>query len=75
MDKYRRNTVFEELKDHCMFAKDGDYIEVTEWKNGEGFDVDITSSTISERFNLTWSQYKVLKKAVKVLSKADFTNI
>jgi hypothetical protein len=31
-----RKSKFMELKSYCTFAKENDYIEVTEWSNGKG---------------------------------------
>lgn len=70
MEKYKRNSVFSDLKKFDIFAKDSDFIEVTEWYNGEGFDVEISSS-LPERFQLTWGEYKALKKLVKELEKFE----
>lgn len=66
MDKYTKKVVFSELKKYDHFAGDNDFIEVTEWKNGEGFDVEI-SSKLPTRFQLTWGEFIALKKLVKNL--------
>lgn len=61
VEQYKRDSLFAELKQWDIgFAKDHDYIEVTEWKNGEGFDVDI-NETHHQKFQLTWGQYEALK--------------
>jgi len=64
IDSYSRNAVFAELKQFCTMAKEHDYIEITEWYNGEGFDVNINSTT-QESFEMTWGQYTALKKLIK----------
>ena len=66
MDKYKKKAVFSELKKYDLVANESDFIEVTEWKNGEGFDVDIVGK-LSTRFQLTWGEYTALKKLVKKL--------
>lgn len=45
-----------------LLARDSEYITVTEWANGEGFDVDIND----KRFGLTYGQLK----AINILSNA-----
>lgn len=70
MERYKRKAVFSELKKFDIFAKDSDFIEVIEWHNGEGFDVEISSS-LPERFQLTWGEFKALKKMVKELEKFE----
>jgi hypothetical protein len=66
MNKYKRKAIFTELEDFCHFANKGDYIEVTEWYNGEGFDVEVYGK-LSSRFQLTWGEYDALKKVIKKL--------
>ncbi len=50
------------------FAKKHDFVEVTEWANGEGFDV-LVESTKSERFSLSLGQFEAVKHLVKKLNK------
>lgn len=66
MDKYTKKAVFSYLKKYDHIANEEDFIEVTEWKNGEGFDVEIVGK-LSIRFQLTWGEYTALKKLVKKL--------
>lgn len=66
--KYERNAVFTSLKEFCILSRDHDYMEVTAWDNGEGFDVDIGGHH-SESFQLTYGQYDALKKLVKAMNK------
>jgi hypothetical protein len=68
MKKYTRNTVFTELTEYDVFAKEHDYIEVTEWKNGEGFDVEI-NGVIDQTFQISYGCFKALKKCVKALNE------
>ena len=57
---YQKKAKFCELKPYDHFAKEGDYIEVTDWDNGEGFDV-----TISEKhFSLTHGEWECLQVLV-----------
>ena len=57
MENYVRKAKFTQLKRYCHFAKDDDFMEVTEWNNGEGFDVVIGTE---QRFSLTLGQYECL---------------
>jgi len=66
MNKYTRKAVFICLKKYDHTANEQDFIEVTEWKNGEGFDVEIVGK-LSTRFQLTWGEYTALKKLIKKL--------
>jgi len=68
MKKYTRNAIFTELKEFDYLSKEDDFIEITEWYNGEGFDVTINSFG-NFNFQLTWGQYKALRKLIKKLEK------
>ena len=63
-----RRSVFSELKPFDHFAGEHDYIEVTEWTNGEGFDVEV-SGKLPTRFQLTYGEYKLLKILVKKIDQ------
>lgn len=67
--KSNRKSLFMELHGTCTFAKEseGDFIEITEWSNGEGFDVVIDDSAGLKTISLTWGEYKALKMLVKAL--------
>lgn len=68
IENYEKKTVFAKLQQFCGFAKEDDFIEITEWANAEGFDVDINGRKI-ERFQLTWGEFSAIKKLVKELDK------
>lgn len=63
---YNRKAVFTELTEFDHLAKPDDYIEVCEWHNGEGFDVEV-SGNMDSRFQLTWGQYEAMKALIKTL--------
>ena len=56
-----RRAVFAELKDYCMHSGDHDYMEVTEWSNGEGYDIIIDRKRGMERFSLTHGEWELLQ--------------
>jgi hypothetical protein len=56
MNEYTRKARMTELRKYDHLAKEHDFIELTEWHNGEGFDV-----TIGEKqFQLTYGEYEAL---------------
>lgn len=58
-----RKSIFSDLKDYCPFSKGDDFIEVTEWSNGEGFDVKISS--FNDRvFSFTHGEFELIKELV-----------
>lgn len=69
MERCNKKAIFSSLKKYCTFAREEDFIEVTEWKNGEGFDVEISNVSSSQRFQLTHGEYKAVKKLIKKLVK------
>ena len=60
MEQYDRKAKFTELKKYCHLAKEHDFIEVTEWHNGEGFDVTLGEKSIS----LTWGEFEAMTALV-----------
>jgi hypothetical protein len=67
-EKYERKAIFAKLKQFCHLAKEDNFIEVTEWANGEGFDVEV-QGPLSQRFQMTWGEYDALKSLIKKLNK------
>ena len=68
IEESKRKTLFTILKPFCYFAGEHDYVEVTEWTNGEGVDVEI-SGKLRTRFQLTYGEYDALKKLMKKIRK------
>lgn len=65
---YKLDAAFVLLKEFDHLAKPDDFIEVSLWHNGEGFDAHCSSHG-EQSFHLTWGQFKALKKLVKRLDK------
>ncbi len=64
--RYKLDTAFASLKDFDICSKPDDFIEVSLWHNGEGFDAHLSSHG-EQHFQLTWGQFKALKKLIKEL--------
>jgi hypothetical protein len=58
-----RKSLFASLEG--AYHKEGDFIEVTEWSNGEGYDVTINE----KQFSLHFTEYEALKKIIKKFEK------
>jgi len=68
IESYTRKSVFTELKEFCHLSKKGGFIEMTEWKNGEG--VDIVIASFQDRsIQLTRGELEAIKKLTKKLLK------
>jgi hypothetical protein len=57
----QRRAVFAELLPYCMFSGEDDYMEVTQWTNGEGYDIEIDSKNRKQRFSLTYGEWELLQ--------------
>lgn len=65
---YKLDTAFVSLKKFDHLAKEDDFMEVSLWNNGEGFDAHLSAHG-DQSFKLTWGEFKALKKLVKELDK------
>jgi len=63
IETYIRKAKFASLQPYCHLAKKHSYIEVTEWSNGEGFDVSIGAAE-DRHFSLSWGEYQALQSLV-----------
>lgn len=63
MEVCNRKSVMTNLKDFDHLSKEHDYIEVTQWNNGEGWDIFINERHIS----LTYGQLEAINYLTKHL--------
>lgn len=47
MEVTKVNQITDSLKKYTYSGKDSDYITLTEWSNGEGYDIDINGKLIT----------------------------
>jgi hypothetical protein len=69
-----RKSAFVELKDWCISScgareDKGDFLEVTEWSNGEGYDIHIYDSDGERHLGLTYGQFLAIKKCIKSIER------
>jgi len=57
----KRKALFSELKKYCHHSGDNDYMEVTEWSNGEGWDINIDRKYGGEKFSITHGEWELLQ--------------
>jgi ribosomal protein L3 len=55
-----RRSVFSPLEKYCHCSAENDFIEVTEWTNGEGFDVTVSRVNGEDVFKLTHGELTLL---------------
>lgn len=63
MEIVNRKSINDNLKKYDYLAKDDDFIEVTEWTNGEGYDITINDKIIP----LTAGQLEAINYLTKSL--------
>ena len=64
MEEYVRKAKFASLKEFDPFSGANDFMEVTEWYNGEGFDLVIGARTESKHYSFTWGEFECLKAMI-----------
>lgn len=70
--KVKLNSAHADLEQFDLLAKKGDYIEVTEWWNGEGWDINISHNG-DRSFSLTDGEFEAVKKLIKELNKNEIS--
>ena len=63
MEFNNRKSVCDNLDKYDTLAKNSDYVEVTEWANGEGWDINFTNRSIS----LTIGELEAINYLIKSL--------
>ena len=67
METVKRKSVNDNLQKYDYLAKDYEFIEVTEWRNGEGWDISINDKIIQ----LTMGQLDAINYLTKALEYYD----
>jgi len=65
VEYYQRKCVFAPMTD--AWHKEHDYIEVTEWKNGEGWDIEISTKEGNKHVSLHFTEFAVIKELIALL--------
>jgi hypothetical protein len=65
-----RKSAYVITNEFCHYAKEHDFIEVTEWTNNEGFDLTIESERHKNvKLSLTWGEWDAIKAVGTMLYK------
>lgn len=64
MKTYKRKAIFTPLQPYDGFAKENDQIEVTEWANSEGWDINISRERGDLHFSLTHGELQAVRRAM-----------
>lgn len=66
MEIANRKSISDQLKKYTYSRSDSDFIEVTDWVNGEGIDIVIQTTTSSKFISLSYGELE----AINYLSKS-----
>ena len=64
--RYKLDAAFVALNEFDHLAKSDDFIEVSLWHNGEGFDAHLSSHS-EQAIRLSWGEFRALKKLINEL--------
>lgn len=67
MERVNRKSVNDRLRKYDFMAKEGDFVEVTQWTNGEGYDITIEDRKMS----LTDGELDAINYLVQTLKYSD----
>jgi hypothetical protein len=62
-----RKSIFTELK--TAWHKEHDFIEITQWTNGEGYDITVSTSLGERHISLHESEFAVIRNLISELEK------
>ena len=67
MDAYSRKSAMVDLKKFNFSNNDGDFMEITEWRTGEGYTVWIEAGNRSVLFDITGEEIDALNYLVNAV--------
>lgn len=71
MEFNNRKSVNSPLKNYDYLCKDDDFIEITEWSNGEGYDILIETKSNTKFYCLTHGELEAINHLTKSLEYND----
>lgn len=72
MEKTERRAINDKLKKYTCMGDENDFIEITEWTNGEGFDVTISYVKGTEKqISLLYDELEAINYLTKSLNFLD----
>lgn len=69
LEKHTRKSISAGLKGFDFLAKEDDFIEITEWTNGEGYDINISCRNGEKYIAITRGEFNAIKQIIKELNK------
>jgi len=71
MELNKRKSVFDSMEKYCVLSKKDDVVEVTEWSNGEGFDISFISEKGDKSISLTYGEIDAIYYLTKTLDYSE----
>lgn len=68
MEINKRKAINDKLNKYCTLAKEDDFIEVTEWTNGEGWDITLKEKPV---ISLTYGELEAIKFLTKAIDVVE----
>lgn len=60
MEIKTRKAINDSLKKYCYLAKENDFIEVTQWTNGEGYTINISNGEVDKTIDITSGELEAI---------------
>ena len=67
MEFNKRRSVWDDLSKYTYSKDDNDFIEVTEWTNGEGFDINICNKGKDQFMTLSRDEIEAINHLIGML--------
>lgn len=64
MDFLKKKCIIDNLKKYSPQSNENEYIEVSEWSNGEGYDININDN---KRISLSFDEYSAVTHLISCL--------
>jgi hypothetical protein len=72
MKKFERKAITDNIKKYTYCGNDDDTITITEWENGEGWDIDFNYVSGYERhFSISYNELDAIQYLIKRLDYKD----
>lgn len=74
MEHYTRKSIFDNLNTYDYLCNDPNaFIEITQWANGDGYDINISSNHKQLYISLTDGEIEAINHLINCLQYGNFT--
>lgn len=68
IEENTRRAITLKTRPYCHLTDEDSFIEVTQWSNGEGYDVHISNKGSDQTFSITDGEFEALTVAIRYRS-------